>query len=242
MDASTPHPVHPHPVPPHPVHPHPGHPDERGPVLITLAREAIAAGLPGSRSNSGWGPALEPDAGPAQEPEAAAPAWLREYGACFVTLHLLDTTAGARVASTAPKRRLRGCIGTIEAYRSLLEDVRGNAEAAAFHDPRFSPVSPADYAHLHVEVSVLSQPEPLPYRDHADLARQLQPGIDGLVLEYAGRRGTYLPQVWEQIPDPGDFLASLVMKAHLPRGFWSDDIALMRYTVTSYAEPLQEAT
>ena len=137
---------------------------------------------------------------------------------------------------------LRGCIGTIEPYRPLVDDVRGNARAAAFRDPRFSPLTAGEYRRLHVEVSVLSPREPLPYRDRADLVSRLRPRVDGLVLEYGGRRGTYLPQVWDQIPSPEDFLASLVTKAHLPAGFWSDDIALSRYTVTEYAEPLPEGT
>lgn len=197
--------------------------DDRGAVLLALARNAVAGGFD----------PMVPPVVPVPEVDVLAHPWLEELGASFVTLHL----GGGRRGHDA-SMRLRGCIGTLEAYRPLLDDVRGNALAAAFRDPRFPPLGRADYPHLHVEVSELSPPTPLPYASRADLIAQLRPGIDGLVLEYGGRRGTYLPQVWEQIRAPEDFLASLVIKAHLPRGFWSDDIAVSRYTVTAYAEPL----
>lgn len=190
--------------------------DSAGPVLLALARNAIAAQLDAELAAPQDDHALE-----------ATYPWLTQDGAAFVTLH---------VPGPDGRPRLRGCIGTIEAYRSLRADVQGNARAAAFRDPRFAPVSRDEYADLDIEVSVLSEREPLPYPDRAELVRQLRPGVDGVVLEYAGRRGTYLPQVWEQIPDPSDFLASLVTKAHLPPGFWRDDIAIWRYTVTPYAE------
>ncbi|QQS01860.1 MAG: AmmeMemoRadiSam system protein A [Austwickia sp.] len=190
---------------------------DRGEILVGLAERAIRAGLDLPV------PVVDSSAGPQPEP-----AWLAEPGAAFVTLH---------VPGGGGRPRLRGCIGTIEPYRSLREDVQGNARAAAFSDPRFPALTAPELAHLDIEVSVLSPREPLPYADRADLVAQLRPGVDGLVLEYGGRRGTYLPQVWDQIPDPADFLASLVTKARLPQGFWSDDIVLWRYTVTAYPQP-----
>lgn len=206
--------------------------DGRGPVLLALARNAIAVH---------FDPPAPPVV-PAPEPDVAGLPWLAEPGACFVTLHLLSPGLGRADGppAAAPRPdppRLRGCIGTIEPYRSLLDDVRGNARAAAFRDPRFPELSRAEYPSLHVEVSELSPREPIPYVDRADLVGKLRPGVDGLLLEYGGRRGTYLPQVWDQIPDPSDFLASLVTKARLPQGFWSDDVAISRYTVTAYEEP-----
>lgn len=194
-----------------PVAPTPGY--DRETVLLGLAREAIETRL-----------GLETL--PLQD--TGDDRWLGEPGATFVTLH---------VPGPGGHPRLRGCIGTIEPYRTLGEDVQGNARAAAFSDPRFPPLRPEEYEDLAVEVSVLSPREPVTYRDRADLVAQLRPGIDGLVLEYGGRRGTYLPQVWEQIADPSDFLASLVVKARLPQGFWSDDITIWRYTVTAYPDP-----
>lgn len=186
---------------------------DAGTVLIRLAERAIRSGL-----NLPVGVDDPP----------GDPGWLDAEGAAFVTLH---------VPGPGGRPKLRGCIGTIEPYRSLREDIAGNARAAAFSDPRFAPLRVAELAGLEIEVSVLSPREPLPYVDRADLVAKLRPGIDGLVLEYGGRRGTYLPQVWEQLPDPSDFLASLVTKARLPQGFWSDDIVLSRYTVTAYPQP-----
>ncbi len=188
---------------------------DRGSVLLTLARHAIASSLE-----------LDAPVEPVASEAPATSGWLDEPGACFVTLHL----------RTAQGPVLRGCIGTIDPYRTLREDVRGNATSAAFADPRFRPLGPCEYPDLHVEVSELSPREPLAYRDRADLAAQLRPGVDGVILAYGGRRGTYLPQVWEQLPDPDAFLASLVTKARLPAGFWSDDIEAWRYTVTAYDE------
>ena len=149
--------------------------------------------------------------------------WMGEPGATFVTL-----TQGGR---------LRGCIGTLTARRPLGEDVRENALAAAFGDPRFSPVSRGDLPGLLVEVSYLSPQSPLLFQSEAEALRQLQPGIDGVVLEAGLNRGTFLPQVWEQLPDPREFLDNLKAKAGLPRGFWGPEVRLFRYTVEHWTEP-----
>lgn len=155
-------------------------------------------------------------------PTAEPPPWLRRPGACFVTL----TTAGA----------LRGCIGSIRAYRPLSEDVTGNASAAAFRDPRFPPLTWVELADTAIEVSVLSPSTPLEVVDEQDALAQLRPGQDGLVLEYAGRRATYLPQVWRSVRDRREFLSHLKLKAGLPPDFWSDQLQLSRYTVTEFHE------
>jgi AmmeMemoRadiSam system protein A len=127
---------------------------------------------------------------------------LRRDGASFVTL----TKRGG----------LRGCIGSLEPRRPLVLDVRENAVAAAFSDPRFPPVSAGDLSDLRVEVSVLSSPEPLSYDGAEDLIARLRPGVDGVVIERGWNRATFLPQVWEKLPDPHEFLQHLCLKAYLP--------------------------
>jgi len=146
--------------------------------------------------------------------------WLREPGASFVTL----------------KRdgELRGCIGTIDPHRALGDDVWHNARAAAFRDPRFPPLSPAEHDGLEVEVSVLSPRTPLAVTSEADAAAKLRPGVDGVYLEYGHARATFLPQVWESVPDPVDFLAQLRRKAGLPARFWHPDMRITRYTVDKF--------
>ncbi|NTV94788.1 MAG: AmmeMemoRadiSam system protein A [Thiobacillus sp.] len=150
------------------------------------------------------------------------PDWLKAPGAVFVTL----TQNG----------HLRGCIGSLEAWRPLGEDLEANACAAAFRDPRFPPLSAEELARTRVEVSILSKPEPMHFRDEADATAQLRPDIDGAILEWHHHRGTFLPQVWEQLPDPVEFMAHLKHKAGLPADFWADDIRLSRYTVEKHKE------
>lgn len=154
--------------------------------------------------------------------EPARPDWLDEPGAVFVTL----TRNG----------ELRGCIGSLEAYRSLAEDVEENARMAAFGDPRFAPLARAELDDTHIEVSLLSKAEPIRFSDEADACCQLRPGIDGVILHYRRHRATFLPQVWRQLPEPHDFLAQLKRKAGLPAGFWADGVRLYRYTVEKYEE------
>jgi MEMO1 family protein len=147
---------------------------------------------------------------------------LREPGATFVTVR----AAGGE---------LRGCIGRLTPERALADDVRRNAEAAATRDPRFPPLQPQDWAGLQVEVSLLSAPEPLPRAGSlAEAAAALDPGVDGVILDTAGRQATFLPQVWEQLPDPSDFLDALLRKAGVPPGRWPGDITLQRYRVRKF--------
>lgn len=148
--------------------------------------------------------------------------WMHEPGACFVTL-----TQGGE---------LRGCIGSLEAHRSLMQDVRANAIAAAVHDPRFSPLIARELAHTRIEVSLLSRTEDMLFSSEQDALSRLRPGVDGIVLEYGQARGTFLPQVWESLPKPADFMAHLKRKAGLPASFWHEDIRLSRYTVTKWKE------
>jgi AmmeMemoRadiSam system protein A len=146
--------------------------------------------------------------------------WLRLRAASFATLRL----AG----------ELRGCIGTIDARRPLGDDVAHNAFAAAYRDSRFAPVAPGELPRLEIEVSVLSAREPLAVATEDDALASLRPGIDGVYLEYRGLSATFLPQVWEGLPDPRDFLGELRRKAGLPLRFWDAEVRLSRYVVEKY--------
>ena len=148
--------------------------------------------------------------------------WLAEQGACFVTL--------------TQRGELRGCIGSLQAYRSLLDDVKGNAVSAALHDPRFAPLSQAELDITEIEISLLSPVQPMSFRDEGDTLLQLRTHVDGVVFEYRHYRSTYLPQVWEHFPQPRQFLASLKNKAGLPGDFWAEEVKLSRYTVTKWRE------
>ena len=152
--------------------------------------------------------------------------WLEQPGATFVTLSL--------------NGRLRGCIGSLEAHRTLYDDVRHNAVAAAFRDPRFPPLSREEFAQTVIEVSLLGTPEPLPCGNETDVLSRLRPGQDGVILEYGHSRATYLPQVWAQLPEPSDFIAHLKEKAGLPATFWSGDIRLSRYGVQKFSEGVSD--
>jgi AmmeMemoRadiSam system protein A len=186
---------------------------EHGRILLAIARRSIAEAL---------GQATTAPPPPPKEP------WLARPGATFITL----TEDG----------ELRGCIGSLEAHRPLAQDVWENARAAAFKDPRFPPLAREELPRIAVEVSVLGPAVPLPVRSEAEALARLRPGRDGVVLEYpgeAGRRGasaTFLPQVWEQLPDPASFLAQLKRKAGLPPGFWSPEIRLSTYEVMKWEE------
>lgn len=142
-------------------------------------------------------------------------------GASFVTLHRLG--------------RLRGCIGSLEAQRPLVTDVAHNAFSAAFRDPRFPPLDETETADLTLDISVLGTPETMTFSSEQDLLQQLRPGVDGLILEEHGQRGTFLPSVWESLPQPADFLRQLKRKAGLPENYWSDTLRVWRYTTETFA-------
>jgi hypothetical protein len=115
-------------------------------------------------------------------------------------------------------------------------DVRENAVAAAFRDPRFPPVSEVEFDDIRVEVSLLSPTEAMGVASEAHALASLRPGVDGVVFEYRHFRSTFLPQVWEQLPEPAEFLAYLKRKAGLPADFWAEDVRLSRYTVSKWKE------
>ncbi len=148
--------------------------------------------------------------------------WLDAPGATFVTL----TKEG----------RLRGCIGSLEAHRPLREDVEENARAAAFRDPRFPPLLCGELHEVRLEVSVLTPATPMTFGDEAEALRQLRPEVDGVILEYGWHRSTFLPQVWEQLPEPRQFLSQLKQKAGLSGDFWSRDLRLSLYAVEKFKE------
>lgn len=155
---------------------------------------------------------------------------LHRPGASFVTLH-------------DARGDLRGCVGQLQARQPLGQDVRHNALAAAFGDRRFPSLTRSEWTGLQVEVSVLGLLQPMPSSASFDeAAGQLQPGIDGVLLAALGRQGTFLPQVWAQLPDRHDFLAALLRKAGLPHSYWHADVQLWRYRVTAFEEPRDART
>jgi AmmeMemoRadiSam system protein A len=149
-------------------------------------------------------------------------AMLRRSGATFVTL----ICAG----------ELRGCIGSLRATRDLGLDVHENALAAAFRDPRFPPLTLAEFETTSVEISLLSPPESMRFDTEVELHARLRPGIDGVSLELGDSRATFLPQVWESLPEPRDFLFALKCKAGLPGDFWSPRLNVGLYQVTKWKE------
>lgn len=166
--------------------------------------------------------AIAAELGLATEPEPNADG-LDQPGAVFVTL----TRNG----------ELRGCIGSLEAWRPLDADVRANAKAAAFQDPRFPPLTAEELPGTRVEVSLLTPATPIHFTSEEDAVNQLRPGLDGVILECAGHRGTFLPQVWESLPERHLFLNHLKRKAGLPADYWVPGIKLSRYEVNKWKEP-----
>jgi len=148
--------------------------------------------------------------------------WLSEPGACFVTL--------------TQRGQLRGCIGSLQAHRSLLTDVKSNAISAALHDPRFAQLTASELTITSIEISLLTQAKTMEFRNEADALSRLRPGVDGVIFEFARYRSTFLPRVWDQLPEPEQFMAHLKRKAGLPDDFWDDSIKLSRYSVSKYSE------
>lgn len=144
------------------------------------------------------------------------PASLQNPGASFVTLEI--------------NKQLRGCIGTLQAHDALVLDVANNARAAAYNDPRFPPLTEKEFSLIDIHISVLSEPQGMSFHSEQDLINQLRPGIDGLILESAGHKGTFLPSVWESLHEPKQFFTQLKYKAGLPGNYWSNDLRVSRYT------------
>jgi AmmeMemoRadiSam system protein A len=151
---------------------------------------------------------------------------LREPRASFVTLK--------------KNQSLRGCIGSLEAHRCLVEDVAFNAFAAAFRDPRFQKLGSEELDFVDIGISVLSPSETLIFDSEQSLLDMLRPGQDGLVLRDGNARGTFLPAVWESLPQPEEFLRQLKIKAGLPADYWSEMLEVWRYTTESFGAPVSE--
>lgn len=188
-------------------------------------------------------PADQPDADPAlgtallvRARNAIASRLGRPLGA--EAPHPALAAPGATFVTLTENGDLRGCIGSLEAHRALDADVRANAQAAAFRDPRFAPLSDAEFDRVRVEVSLLTVPRALTFRDEADALRQLRPGVDGVIFSALGRRSTFLPQVWDELPEPRLFMAHLKQKAGLPAEFWSPEVELQRYEVKKWKETM----
>lgn len=171
-------------------------------TLLDVARASIQHGLRHRQAL-----AVNPD----DYPETLQP-----WRATFVTLEIGG--------------QLRGCIGALTAYQPLVQDVAAHAYAAAFEDPRFAELRPDEFPNLEIFISVLSPPEPMCFSSEEDLLKQVRPGVDGLILEFRHYRATFLPAVWESLPDPYVFLAQLKHKAGLPLDFWSPELKVERYT------------
>ena len=152
------------------------------------------------------------------------------------TRHPALVAPGATFVTLRQEGELRGCIGSLEARRALEIDVRSNAVAAAFRDPRFPPLAADEFTRTSVEVSLLSAHEPIVFVDEEHLFRQLRPGVDGVVVQYGHQRATFLPQVWESLPEPRAFVAALKHKAGLAPGLQATPFRVARYTVDKWAE------
>jgi AmmeMemoRadiSam system protein A len=177
-------------------------------TLIDVARRSIESGLDSGR------------------PLVVAPSEfhrdLKAVRASFVTLQI--------------QGQLRGCIGHLEAVQPLVVDVAENAFAAAFRDPRFSPLTRVEWPNVELHLSILTPPERLEVHDEAELIAQIRPGEDGLILEDGANRGTFLPSVWDSLPEPIDFLMHLKSKAGLAANHWSDTIRVYRYRTESFGQ------
>ncbi len=177
--------------------------------LLTLARRSIEAA---SRGEPAPSPGLD-----------GLPSHLTEERACFVTLH--------------KKGDLRGCIGVLQPRLSLVEEVIHSARSAALEDPRFAPLRPGELSDIAIEISILSIPEPLAFTDPSEIPSLLRPGIDGVILRRGYFRATFLPQVWDQLPDPIQFLEHLSRKMGLNKDAWCDPrIEVEIYQVVEFSE------
>ena len=174
-------------------------------TLLDIARQSIDYGL----KNKHPLPVDASDYNPTLQTECAS----------FVTLKL--------------NQQLRGCIGTLQAYQPLVKDVAEHAFAAAFKDSRFLPVTDSEQSQLDIHISILTPAEDMHCTSEDDLLHQLQPGVDGLILKVGNHQATFLPAVWESLPDSRQFVQHLKQKAGLSSHFWSDDIQLQRYQTLS---------
>lgn len=182
----------------------------QGEILVRLARQTIVTLLDREPEN-------------ALDPELLADPAFQEKQGVFVTLH--------------KNGKLRGCIGSLTGSEPLVEAIRHQAENAAFYDTRFNRVEAEELDDIDVEISILSEPAPLAFSDPQDLLAKLRPHIDGVLLSYGRNQATFLPQVWEQLPNGEDFLGHLAMKAGLLREGWKNNgVEIATYQVQHFSE------
>ncbi len=185
--------------------------NKEGLALLRLARACIAGKLKGK------------DPGDEEISNEFSSKFLKQKRGVFVTLH--------------KNGELRGCIGNIEPVKTLVCGVRENALCAAFKDSRFAPVNVDELNLIDIEISILSKPEKMVYKNSRELLQDLTPGVDGVIIEKNHHRATFLPQVWEQLPKPEEFLAHLCMKAGLSANEWEKGgLILHTYQVQSFGE------
>jgi AmmeMemoRadiSam system protein A len=186
--------------------------EKKGEILLEIARETIA-----ERLGLSYKPSTDLDA-------ASRDTAFESRRGTFVTLKIND--------------QLRGCIGNLLPDKPLISAVQDNAVNAAFQDPRFAPLSKQEFEKIQIEVSLLTEPKPLNYKDGRDLLDKLRPHVDGVILRKGPYSSTFLPQVWEQLPDQRTFLEQLCMKAGLPADAWQKgDIEVLTYQVQYFEEP-----
>ena len=189
-----------------------GFSERQGKLMLKLAREAIADQLGRELSGS------------AVDQDQLKNDIFKAQRATFVTLSL--------------EGQLRGCIGSLSAAEPVAINVKKNAVNAAFHDPRFSPLSAEEFDRVSIDVSILSEPVPLVYSDADDLLAKLRPAVDGVIIRKGAASATFLPQVWEQLPAPQDFLGHLCLKAGLSSKDWrGGDLEVLTYRVQHFEEP-----
>lgn len=186
---------------------------EKGKLLLDLARATIAEHLGVRHEAKGISGASD---------TKVNPEFTRKAGT-FVTLH--------------KHGELRGCIGHIEPDETIFQGIRSNAVNAAFSDPRFHALSSDEFEEIEIEISLLTPPEKIEYTDSDDLVAKLRPGIDGVIIKHGPRKATFLPQVWEQLPEPERFLSHLCTKAGLDRYTWKKGtLTVLTYQVTCFEE------
>jgi AmmeMemoRadiSam system protein A len=189
-----------------------GFSERQGKLMLKLAREAIAYQLGRELSGS------------AVDQDQLKNDIFKAQRATFVTLSL--------------EGQLRGCIGSLTAAEPVAINVKKNAVNAAFHDPRFSPLSAEEFDRVSIDVSILSEPVPLVYSDADDLVAKLRPAVDGVIIRKGAASATFLPQVWQQLPAPQDFLGHLCLKAGLSSKAWrGGDLEVLTYRVQHFEEP-----
>lgn len=183
--------------------------EEEGKYLLSVARATIDGALSKGKEEIGSEPMVSEK--------------FSERRGTFVTLTI--------------NHNLRGCIGHIIPQESLIEGIRVNAVNAAFRDPRFRPLSKGEWERVQIEISILTEPRPLAYSGGEDLLEKLRPGIDGVIIKKGLYQATFLPQVWEQVPDKKEFLAHLCMKAGLDHDAWrKEELEVSVYQVQAFEE------